>query len=69
MMEDREIIEKLRAVLKILVDQCNTYHDCLHCPFEKQLDGGYGACKFRLATGYPAWQIFEMFEEKEDQGE
>lgn len=60
-MSEKEQVEKIRAVLKILVDQCNSYTDCLHCPFEKQLDGGYGACKFRLATGYPAWQIFDMF--------
>ena len=60
-MSEEAQIECIREVFKILVDQCNTYRDCLHCPFEKQMDGGYGACKFRLATGYPAWQLFEIF--------
>lgn len=60
-MSEEAQIECIREVFKILVDQCNTYRDCMHCPFEKQMDGGYGACKFRLATGYPAWQLFEIF--------
>ena len=60
-MSEKEQVEKIRAVLKILVDQCNSYTDCLHCPFEKQLDGGYGACKFRRATGSPAWPIVDMY--------
>ena len=60
-MSEEAQIECIREVFKILVDQCNRYSDCMHCPFEKQMDGGYGACKFRLATGYPAWQLFEIF--------
>lgn len=60
-MTEKEQVENIRAVLKILVDQCNKYTDCQHCPFEKVMDDGSGMCKFRLATGYPAWQIFDMF--------
>lgn len=61
MMSEEAQIECIREVFKILVEQCNTYHDCLHCPFAKPMDDGYEMCKFRLATGYPAWQLFEIF--------
>ncbi len=66
-MSEEAQIECIREVFKILIEQCNTYHECLHCPFEKQMDGGYGACKFRLATGYPAWQLFEMFKDDDNE--
>ena len=33
-MSEETQIECIREVFKILVDQCNRYSDCLHCPFE-----------------------------------
>lgn len=65
-MSEQEAIEKIRAVFKIVVDQCNSYSDCTHCPFEKIFDDGSGACKFHLETGFAAWQLFEMFENVSD---
>ena len=65
-MSEQEAIEKVRAVFKIVSDQCNTYSDCHYCPFEKVFDDASGACKFRLETGYAAWELFEMFENVSD---
>ena len=66
-MSEEAQIECIREVFKILVDQCNRYSDCLHCPFAKHMDDGYEMCKFRLATGYPAWQLFEMFKDDDNE--
>lgn len=66
-MSEEAQIECIREVFKILVDQCNRYSDCLHCPFAKPMDDGYEMCKFRLATGYPAWQLFEMFKDDDNE--
>lgn len=60
-MSEEAQIECIREVFKILVDQFNRYSDCLNCLFAKHMDDGYEMCKFRLATGYPAWQLFEIF--------
>lgn len=56
-----EQVEKIRAVYKIIVDQCNKYTSCEHCPFERIFDDGSGACKFKLETGFAGWELFEMF--------
>ena len=60
-MSEEAQIECIREVFKILVEQCNRYSDCQHCPFAKPMDDGYEMCKFRLATGYPAWKLFDIF--------
>ena len=60
-MREKECIEKIRAVYQIVVDQCNRYTNCQHCPYEKVFDDGSGACKFKLNTGYAGWELFEMF--------
>ena len=66
-MSEREQIEKIRAVYQIVVDQCNKYTDCQYCPFEKVMDDGSGICKFRLETGFPGWQLFEMFKDDDNE--
>lgn len=60
-MEFDEIkVKRLLSAFEVLSDYCVKRTDCTHCPFEKVHNDGSGTCKFRYATGLPAYMLGEL---------
>ena len=70
-MSETERLQRIKNAITTVSDYCNGINaNCERCPFEKVLDDGSGLCKFRSGTGYPGWQLKDLFaKDIDDMGE
>lgn len=57
---------QIKGALKLISDNCLRKCSCEHCDFEKVRNDGSGICKYRLESGYPGYQIMDIFSEEND---
>lgn len=66
-MTDTERLQRIKNAIATVSDYCNGIDvNCERCPFEKVLDDGSGICKFRTGTGFPGWQLKDLFAKDND---